>query len=720
MAPLEKRKRVNLSIGDKLELINKLEAGVSVARVCEIYGVKKQTVSDIRKAKDKLKEYAVKFDFDSAKDMKGVIHARSHMRKPQSETLEEAVFKCSNIQCYYEHLRTLRELVIREQYQRGTQSKLPVEIDVESPVCGASFPSSRIESHAKACIQARFGDGGDGSGGVQKSGGGTSPVLGKRKCSEPQSPQPQTDAPGTSKPTNPSPSNKKSRQEQVQAWSFLGKSSRGSIGPRQSSRDEERASEPERESGTPKTQAQMGMGRSNNTSCGVPLAERMRPTRLDTYVGQESILSTNSFLRTLLQKDSFTNLILWGPPGCGKTSLANIVSERCRGSERWRFVKMSACTSGVGDVKAVVKEANSSQQLRSRRTIIFLDEVHRFNKAQQDVFLPHVESGLITLIGATTENPSFTLNSALLSRCRVIVLEALQPAHIRKIMRRTLRQLKVRIEDSEAMNENGETGEHDEDESSSEEETEEEEETEGNEKTRQSNGTTQVSQSGKMSGEALRWVSEMSGGDARCALNTLQILLDTHTTGLITRDHAKEALQRSHVLYDRKGDEHYNFASALQKSIRGGDDNAALYWTMRMIQGGEDPRFIARRLLRTAAEDIGLGAPEALTMATSTMQAVQMLGMPESDVILAQCAVYLARCQHNPEVYLAMAQVKDMIQNSPGPLPPVPLHLRNASTKLMKDLGYGRGYSHNPQHIRNISYMPDTLKGVKFFKSKPK
>lgn len=431
---------------------------------------------------------------------------------------------------------------------------------------------------------------------------------------------------------------------------------------------------------------------------GIPLAEQMRPSALDEYIGQESVLSNNSFLSNLINQDNFINMILWGPPGCGKTSLANIINKKCRASSKWRYSSLSCCTSGVQEVRGAIQEAKSSLQLRKKRTVLFMDEVHRFNKAQQDVFLPHVESGLITLVGATTENPSFSLNSALLSRCRVIVLEALSTESICQIIRRALKKLNLKVVNCEESTDN----EHD------------EEVMDEDLNFENTNSQSRLS----IQSDAVQWLAEMCGGDARSALNTLQTLVQSHTDSEpITVAHAKEALQRSHVSYDRKGDEHYNFASALQKSIRGGDDNAALYWTMRMVKGGEDPKFIARRLVRTAAEDIGIGDPQALTMAVSTMQAVQMLGMPESDVILAECAVYLARAHHNPEVYQAMNRVKEHMKNHPGLLPSVPLHLRNATTGLMKNMGYGNGYSYDPSKVRGIKYMPEELGGRNFFKN---
>lgn len=569
-------------------------------------------------------------------------------------------------------------------------------LEVECPICGSSFPSSKIEVHAEACIQASFSSNDDTQqqpGLKEKSAGPEIPSAGnKRKYEVVDGHQ----SASKSSPTNftgnkgPASSSKKIRSDQAAAWSFLGKTGSTS----KSNRDQSTPNAPQQ-------------SQESDRNTGVPLAEQMRPVTLDDYIGQESILSSNSFLKNLISKDSFINMILWGPPGCGKTSLANIIAKRCRGSEKWRYASLSACTSGVQDVKKVVQEAQSTLQLRKRRTVLFMDEVHRFNKAQQDIFLPHVESGLLTLVGATTENPSFTLNSALLSRCRVITLEALSVKNIRKILQRALKKLKIVVEMDES--ENGE-------ESSTDEESEEEEEEPNGQE--EDADTQEVKENSlKISWQALRWLSNMSGGDARCALNTLQTLVTSHSQGTIKIAEAKEALQRSHVLYDRKGEEHYNMASALQKSIRGGNDNAALYWTMRMVKGGEDPRFIARRLVRTAAEDIGLGDPQALNLAVSTMHAVQMLGMPESNVILCQCAVYLARAKHNPEVYLAMNRILQHMDTHTGPLPPVPLHLRNAPTKLMKDIGYGKGYTADPRFTRNIEYMPDALKDVNFFQN---
>ncbi|XP_071518380.1 uncharacterized protein [Panulirus ornatus] len=643
-------------------------------------------------------------------------------------------------------------------------------MDVKCPICDTSFSSSEIEMHAEECIQARFGNENENTAHGQKSDSKRkhSALLEENCVNEANIPS------CSSKLTSPS-SSKKSRTEEVHAWSFLRYSSQ-STSPRKRKEQKDKLTSTQRalqDLGAPPVEenahafaSQESVQYSGNSN-GRPLADKMRPRSFDDYIGQESLLNSNSFLRTLIMQENFISMILWGPPGCGKTTLANIIHERCRGSDKWRYASLSACVTGVQDVKTVVIEAQGALQLRKKRTVLFMDEVHRFNKTQQDVFLPHVESGLLTLVGATTENPSFALNSSLLSRCRVITLNALSPNNIKKILRKALQKLKIAVHREEQVMGIG-VNTKQEDLDSEEECIVEYEET-----------ASDPQRMMKISQEAVHWLSEMSGGDARCALSTLQILLESHHSGVITLSDAKEALQEKpkyqrqatlqqwlikfvnntakapssienplpctssatdvqvSALHGDPDDPAYsedpadpkknerirkrlylsNFASALQKSIRGGDDNAALYWTMRMIKGGEDPRFIARRLVRTAAEDIGLGTPEALTYAVSAMQAVQMLGMPESDVILAQCAVYLARAQHNPEVYLAMTRVSQHIQNHAGQLPPVPLHLRNASSKLMKDLGYGRGYSHAPGDVKNIEYMPEALKNINFFRS---
>lgn len=402
----------------------------------------------------------------------------------------------------------------------------------------------------------------------------------------------------------------------------------------------------------------------------VPLAEEMRPSDLKDYVGQLVAVSDQSFFK--LPPSKLPSMILWGPPGCGKTTLANIIATNCK-RDNTRFVKMSACTSGVQDLKEVIGKSKNELAMFKRKTVLFMDEVHRFNKLQQDAFLPHVENGTVTLIGATTENPSFSLNSALLSRCRVVALDKLSSQDILVILNRALVAKQV---------------------------------------TTVSESILQCEEK-CIETKALEYLANVADGDARTALNCLEIALNCNNK--IEQKDIKESLKRSHMIYDRKGDEHYHCASALQKSIRGSDDNAALYWTMRMYESGEDPLFIARRLVRTAAEDVGLGDPSALNLAVSTMQGCQLLGRPESNVLLAQCAVYLARAKKNAQVYKAMNRVVETFKAEQGQMPPVPLHLRNASNKLAKDLGYGQGYSHDPAVINSLNYMPEGMEKVNFF-----
>lgn len=402
----------------------------------------------------------------------------------------------------------------------------------------------------------------------------------------------------------------------------------------------------------------------------VPLADTLRPKDFSTYIGQEDAVGLGTQLRTVLDTDCIPSIILWGPPGCGKTSLANVIANQVRGKSR--FVKMSACTSGVAEVREVIKQAKNELAMMKRSTILFMDEVHRFNKAQQDSFLPHIESGVITFIGATTENPSFSLNAALLSRCRVVVLEKLSSESLSAILERALNDNQITITENDT-------------------------------------------KAGSISAEALNYLTNIVDGDARSAINTLQIIIESRNNKAhIDLDQVKEAARRSHVLYDRTGDQHYFMASALQKSIRGSDDNAALYWLGRMLKGGEDPTFIARRLVRCASEDIGLGDPTAMPLAVAAFQGCQLIGKPECDVLLAQATVHLARAKKSHEVYKALGAVYQTIEK--GSLPAVPLHLRNASSKLTQQLGWGQGYSHNLDKVQNIQYMPDELKNVNFFK----
>lgn len=375
-----------------------------------------------------------------------------------------------------------------------------------------------------------------------------------------------------------------------------------------------------------------------------PLADRMRPDRLDGFVGQEHLLGEGRALRRFIESGQLSSsLIFWGPPGTGKTTLARILA----GVVDAHFENFSAVTSGVKQVREIVKAARERLLLHSRRSLLFVDEIHRFNKAQQDAFLPHVEDGTIILVGATTENPSFEVNSALLSRSRVYTLRALGEEDVLTLLRRAL-------EDSErGLGERGLQAE------------------EG----------------------ALELIAAGAGGDARSALNALEMIagsLEGET--LISRDFVAENFRRGSHLYDKAGEEHFNLISALHKSLRDSDPDASLYWAVRMLESGEDPLYLVRRLLRFASEDIGNADPRALSLATDTMQAVHFLGMPEADTAIAQCVLYLATASKSNASYRAVRAAKEDVESLPDA--PVPLHLRNAPTKLMKELGYGDGYQY--------------------------
>ncbi|XP_070164057.1 ATPase WRNIP1 [Polyergus mexicanus] len=437
----------------------------------------------------------------------------------------------------------------------------------------------------------------------------------------------------------------------------------------------------------------------------IPLAEQMRPTSLLNFVGQAHILGPRTMLSELLQKKEIPNMILWGPPGCGKTSLANVIAHMCKNdaSRKLRYVKLSAAMAGVQEVKEVISVAANHIKF-AQRTIVFMDEIHRFSKTQQDVFLPHVESGTITLIGATTENPSFNLNSALLSRCRVIVLHKLSIANLVSILKRAVISLEgiIHISDKSTLQ--------------SEESTSKEDKIE-----MESSYNTKFI----IDEPTIEWLAETCDGDARIALGGLEMavrskapneeeLLDVGPA-IITLNDIEESLKKTHMLYDKKGDQHYDTISALHKSVRASDENASLYWLTRMISGGEDPVYIARRLVRMASEDIGLADPKALGIAMHTMHGCKMIGMPECDILLAQCTIYLARAPKSRLMEDALRAAQKVVAEHKGPQPGVPLHIRNAPTRLMKDLGYSKGYNMRHKDESGLSYLPEGLEDLDFF-----
>jgi putative ATPase len=391
-----------------------------------------------------------------------------------------------------------------------------------------------------------------------------------------------------------------------------------------------------------------------------PLADRMRPRTFEEFFGQEKILGEGKLLKSAILEDKVPSMIFWGPPGSGKTTLANIIAEKT-GSE---FVALSAVGSGVKDLRREMERAESLGRL-GNRTILFIDEIHRFNKAQQDFLLPFVERGVVTLIGATTENPSFEVNNALLSRSRVFVLEKLGEGDLEKIILRALKDKEHGL---------------------------------GKEKI-------------KLGKKDLRFLASMSDGDARIALGILEFAASLSKD--IDRKAIEEALQKT-ILYDKGGEEHYNLISALHKSMRGSDTDAALYYLARMLEGGEDPLYIARRLVRFASEDIGIANSAALTQAVDAYQACHFIGMPECGINLAQAVVYMAKSKKSNKLYAALlAAQKDAADF--GALP-VPLHIRNAPTKLMKDLDYGKDYKYSPDfdYEEDQEYLPEKLRGKKY------
>ena len=407
-----------------------------------------------------------------------------------------------------------------------------------------------------------------------------------------------------------------------------------------------------------------------------PLAERMRPRNLKEFVGQVHVVGEGAIIRKAIEHDRIFSMILWGPPGCGKTTLARIIA----GETHSHFVQFSAVLSGVKEIRAVIEDARNQQKMYRNRTIVFVDEIHRFNKAQQDAFLHHVESGLMTLIGATTENPSFEVISPLLSRCRVITLKTLTTDDLSNI-------IDMGLSDPE-----------------------------------RGLGNLDL----ELDPRALDYLIHFADGDARVALNSLEVAasLIVKSSDAPANDKSKRislaelerVLQKKALVYDKSGEEHYNVISAFHKSLRGSDPDAALYWLERMLAAGEDPFYIARRMVRFASEDVGNADPQALTMAMSAMEAFKFLGHPEGELALAQAVVYLATAPKSNRIYSAYSKVQDVVRKS-GSLP-VPLHIRNAPTQLMKNLGYGKEYKYAHNYKDAIvaqDYLPENLKGTLFY-----
>ena len=394
-----------------------------------------------------------------------------------------------------------------------------------------------------------------------------------------------------------------------------------------------------------------------------PLADRMRPNSLEDFLGQDDLVGKGKLLRKAIEADNIPSMIFWGPPGSGKTTLAYIIAQKTKSD----FQQLSAVSSGLKDLREIIKQAEVNKRLGTK-TILFIDEIHRWNKSQQDSLLPNIEKGVIVLIGATTENPSFEIVGPLLSRCRVFVLKQLAKPHLKKIIKRA-------VEDKE-------------------------------------NGIGRLKI--KIDDKTIELITEMSNGDARIALNILEYASSLSKN--IDKSIVKQAFQKSNLFYDKDGEEHYNIISALHKSKRGSDPNAALYWLARMLEAGEEPLYIARRLVRFASEDIGLANSQALEQAVAAYQACHFIGMPECNVILAQAVVYMSKCKKSNNLYQAYEQAVIDVRKY-GNLP-VPLHIRNASTKLMKKLGYGKGYKYSPDYNykEKQEYLPKELKDRKYLK----